>query len=478
MENQRDEKEILYDWQEAKEILATLMPKLLDNQENVRDFDIDNPIPLEKEDEIKNIEFGEDPRDAHEVIDQMHDLIYRYSTKQSHPKFFSFIPLALSPASIVGEVINSIYSPYGGSHVLSEGVATAQKWLINWMGENIGYPVKELGGLFVSGGSMANLTASVIAKNEKLKDEEILKGTVYISDQTHSSVAKGFHIMGIPLKNIKKIETDELFRIKPDVLREQMKKDKEEGYIPFLIVGTAGTTNTGSIDPLNELADIAEEFDSWLHIDGAYGATGVLSSYKDLYDGIERSDSVSWDGHKWLFQSYGCAAIICKDRLAMTRTFNANPEYLKDVAADDSKVNFWDIGIELTSPARGMRLWYTLQRVGMKGMRSAIDTGFESAKYFEELFKEEDYFEIVSPAMLSCINVRYYNEKYSEEELNEINHKLSEMATKRNESIYYTTQLRGKTVLRFCAIHPCLTREDIKEVVESIKADIVELGLE
>ena len=320
MENQRDDKEILYDWQEAKEILATLMPKLLDNQENIRDFDIDNPIPLEKENEIKNIEFGEEPRDAHEVIDQMHDLVYRYSTKQSHPKFFSFIPLALSPASIVGEVINSIYSPYGGSHVLSEGVATAQKWLINWMGENIGYPVKELGGLFVSGGSMANLTASVIAKNEKLKDEEILKGTVYISDQTHSSVAKGFHIMGIPLKNIRKIETDELFRIKPDALRAQMKKDKEEGFIPFLIVGTAGTTNTGSIDPLNELADIAEEFDSWLHIDGAYGATGVLSSYKDLFKGIERSDSVSWDGHKWLFQSYGCAAIICKDRLAMTRT--------------------------------------------------------------------------------------------------------------------------------------------------------------
>lgn len=475
MENNKD---ILYDWHEAKVLLSDILPELMDSQSEVPNNKIDNPLPIEQEEVIKNIEFKEEPRDPKEVIDQMHDLIYQYSTKQNHPKFFSFIPLALSPVSVVGDVINSIHSPFGGSHVLSEGVAIAQKWLINWMGENIGYPVKELGGLFVSGGSMANLTASVIARNEKLTDEEIPKGTVYISDQTHSSVAKGFHIMGVPLKNIKKIETDELFRMKPDVLREEMKKDKENGFIPFLIVGTAGTTNTGTIDPLDELADIAKEFDAWLHVDGAYGATGVLSSYKDLYKGIERSDSVSWDGHKWLFQSYGCAAIICKDRLAMTRTFNANPEYLSDVQADDSKVNFWDIGIELTSPARGMRLWYTLQRVGLKAMREAIDTGFESAKTFEKLFKQEDYFEIVSPAMLSCINVRYYNENYSEEELNEINNKLSAMASERNEAIYYTTELRGKKVLRFCAIHPCLTREDIKNVVESIKADIVEIGLE
>ncbi|MDO5018133.1 MAG: aminotransferase class I/II-fold pyridoxal phosphate-dependent enzyme [Lagierella massiliensis] len=474
MEN---EKNILYDWNEAKEIITNIVPKIIDKQTEILEQDIDNPLPKDKEEEIKNIGFGEEPRDPEEVIKQMNDLLYKYSTQQHHPKFFSFIPLALSPVSVVGEVINSIYSPYGGSHVLSEGIATAQKWMLNWMGENIGYSVKELGGLFVSGGSMANLTASVIARNEKLKDEEILKGTVYISDQTHSSVAKGFHIMGVPRANIRKIETDEKFKIKPNVLRELIKKDIEDGYIPFLIVGTAGTTNTGAIDPLNELADIAEEYNVWLHVDGAYGATGVLSSYKDLYSGIERSDSVSWDGHKWLFQTYGCAAIICKDRLAMTRTFNANPEYLSDVAAGDSKVNFWDIGIELTSPARGMRLWYTLQRVGQKGIRKAVDTGFESAKYFEELFKKEGYFEIVSEAMLSCINVRYYNEKYSDEKLNEINQKLSQMATDRNKSIYYTTELRGKKVLRFCAIHPLLSKEDIKTVVEELKEDIKTLNL-
>lgn len=472
-----DNLKLLYDWQEAQNLLREVLPEIIQRQIDVGNKKILNPIPKEREDEIKSIKFGEEPREPREVIEQMDRLLYKYRTIQNHPKFFSFIPLALSPVSVVGDIINSIHSPYGGAHVLSEGVAIAQKWLINWMGEQIGYPVKELGGIFVSGGSMANLTASVIARNEKLKDEEIPKGTVYISDQTHSSVAKGIHIMGTPLLNIRKIKTDDIFRMDVEDLKRQIEADIKDGFIPFLIVGTAGTTNTGSIDLLEEISKIAKKYNCWFHVDGAYGASGLLSSHKELFKGIEKSDSISWDGHKWLFQSYGCATIICKDRQAMARTFNANPEYLKDVESQDSNINFWDIGIELTCPARGMRLWYTLQRVGTKAFREAIDRGFENAKKFEEFFKKDEDFEIISPAMLSTINVRYVNEKYTLEELNEINHKLSEIASKRNEEVYYTTTLRGKTSLRFCAIHPQLTDADIEDVYKKLKRDIESLSL-
>lgn len=468
---------ILFQWEEAEKTLKKFMPIMVEEQANVAKTDILNPLPKEKQEAIKNIPFLEESRSAEDVLEDMHDLIYKYRTKQNNPRFFSFIPLALSPISVVGDAINAFYSPYGGSHTLSQGMAIAEKRLLNWMGEQIGYPVKELGGLFVSGGSMANLTASIVARDEKLKDEEFGKGTVYVSDQTHSSVAKGIRVMGIPKANIRKVKTNERFQIIPDDLRAQIEQDKKDGFIPFLIVGTCGTTNTGSIDPLHELADISEEYNTWLHIDGAYGASALLSSHRELLEGIERSDSVSWDGHKWLFQSYGCATVICKDRQAMSRTFMENPEYLTDVKSDDSNINFWDMGIELTAPARGMRLWYTLQRVGLKEMRRAIDKGFDNAEYFEQLFRAEDYFDIVSPAQLGIVNIRYYDDRHTEEEINEINHKLSEMAEQRNQSIYFTTMLNDKIVLRFCAINPLLTKEDIEDVVNNIKSDIASLGL-
>ncbi|PSM53238.1 PLP-dependent aminotransferase [Campylobacter blaseri] len=468
---------ILFQWKEAQESLNKFMPMMAEEQMNASRTSIINPLPEEKKEKIKSIPFQEEPRSANDVMDDLKELVYKYRTMQNNPRFFSFIPLALSPISVVGEAINAFYSPYGGSHTLSQGMAVAEKRLINWLGEQVGYPVKELGGLFVSGGSMANLTASIVARDEKLKDNEFYKGTVYISDQTHSSVAKGIRVMGIPRANIKKVKTNRYFQMIPEELEKQIQEDKEAGYIPFLIVGSCGTTNTGSIDPLHKLADISEKYNTWLHIDGAYGASALLSSYRELLDGIERSDSISWDGHKWLFQSYGCAVVICKDRQAMARTFNSNPEYLTDIKSDDSNINFWDMGIELTAPARGMRLWYTLQRVGLKEMRRAIDKGFENAKYFEELFKKEAYFEIVSPAQLSTVNIRYFDNNHSEEELNQINKKLSEMATKRNKAIYYTTMLNEKIVLRFCTINPLLTKKDVKEVVEEIKNDIVSLGL-
>lgn len=467
----------LFNWEEAKATLTKFMPLMVEDQIHTAQSDIVNPLPEDKRQALMDIPFQEGPRSADEVMHELNDFVYQHRTKQSHPRFFSFIPLALSPISVVGEAINSFYSPYGGSHTLSEGMAVAEKKLMNWMGEQIGYPVKELGGLFVSGGSMANLTASIVARDEKLKEDELVKGTVYVSDQTHSSVAKGIRIMGIPRANIRKVKTNDAFQMIAEDLEKQIEQDKADGFIPFLIVGSCGTTNTGSIDPLHQLADISEAHDMWLHIDGAYGASAILSSHRHLLDGVERSDSISWDGHKWLFQTYGCAVVICKDRQAMSRTFSENPEYLTDIQSDDSNINFWDMGIELTAPARGMRLWYTLQRVGLKEMRNAIDKGFESAQHFETLFRQQPYFEIVSPAQLSIVNVRFNDGKHTEQELNQINKKLSEMSTQRNNAIYYTTMLHNKTVLRFCCMHPLLTLQDVQQVVDQINEDLASLGL-
>lgn len=196
-------------------------------QDDIKDHGLSKEMSKEDIEKIKSIGFKEDGRKPEEVLNQMTELIYPHRTKLNHPRCFSFIPGAFSPYSIMGDLVNSIYNPYGGSHSLSEDAAYVEKWLINWMGEQIGYSAPELGGVFVSGGSMANLTACVVARDNKLKDDEIHRGTVYISDQTHSSVAKGFHIMGIPRDNIRKISTDDNFKMNVEELDNTIEIDKK-----------------------------------------------------------------------------------------------------------------------------------------------------------------------------------------------------------------------------------------------------------
>lgn len=318
---------------------------------------------------------------------------------------------------------------------------------------------------------MANLTAAFIARDDKLAESEFHLGTVYVSDQTHSSVAKGLQIIGIQTKNIRKVETNDQFEMKVDHLNQLIEEDKKEGKIPFLVVATAGTTNTGSVDPLKAIAQVAKEANLWMHVDGAFGASALLSSYAKELSGIELSDSISWDGHKWLFQTYGCAALIVKDRQKMAQSFSENPEYLLDIATGDEAINFWDIGVELTRPLRGMRLWYTLQVLGLDKIKEAIDTGYENALYIQEKFEQMSNFEIISPAKMSVVNVRY-NDGSDEIRLNQINHQLSQMATDQNEAIYYTTQLNGHIVLRFCAMHPELTKEEIDHLLSSLEQNV------
>ncbi|MEY8303389.1 pyridoxal phosphate-dependent decarboxylase family protein [Anaerosalibacter bizertensis] len=192
------------------------------------------------------------------------------------------MPNDMSPYSIFGEFINSIHNPYGGGCSISGGTATLENETIGWMGSLIGYDGEKLGGQFVSGGSMVNLTASIVARDDKLKPEEFIKGTVYVSDQTHSSVTKAVHLMGLPKKNVRIVPTIEDFKMDINKLEEIIKDDILNDFKPFLLVGSSGTTNIGSVDPLGKLGEIAEKYKIWYHVDGAYGASVLLSSHKDM----------------------------------------------------------------------------------------------------------------------------------------------------------------------------------------------------
>lgn len=416
-------------------------------------------------DKVKALKISKDGRPAKDVVEEMMKEIYQYRGDSNHPRFFGFVPGPASSISWLGDIMTSAYNIHAGGSKLAPMVNCIEQKLLKWFCEQAGFG-KKSGGVFVSGGSMANITALTAARDYKLNDETLSLGVAYISDQTHSSVAKGLRIIGIPNTRIRKIPSKADFTINTELLEQQIIQDKQDGLIPFVIIGTAGTTNTGSIDPLKELSAIAKKYQLWFHIDGAYGASVLLSpKYKHLLDGTELADSISWDAHKWLFQTYGCAMVLVRNVQHLFHSFHVNPEYLKDVEGDLERINTWDIGMELTRPARGLKLWLTLQILGTDLIGSAIEHGFQLADWAEEALTELPDWEIVSPSKLAMVNFRYAPKGLTKEQTDLLNEEISKKILENGYAAVFTTVLHGQTVLRICALHPETEKEDMYETI-------------
>lgn len=415
---------------------------------------------------IKQIGISKEGRPVDEVISEMTNEVYRYRGDANHPRFFGFVPGPASSISWLGDIMTSAYNIHAGGSKLAPMVNCIEQEVLRWLCKQVGFTGNS-GGVFVSGGSMANITALTAARDCKLNDENLHLGVAYVSEQTHSSVAKGLRIIGIPNSRIRKVATNSAFQMDMDMLKDMIAKDKENGFIPFVVIGTAGTTNTGSIDPLEEIAKICSDNQMWFHIDGAYGASVLLSpKYRHLLKGTELADSISWDAHKWLFQTYGCAMVLVKDIKHLFNSFHVNPEYLKDVEGDMEHINTWDIGMELTRPARGLKLWLTLQVLGTRLIGSAIEHGFQLAEWTQEALEELDNWEIVSKAQLAMLNFRYTADDLTDEQTDLLNEKVSEKIVESGYAAVFTTILNGKKVLRICALHPETTRDDMRTTVQ------------
>lgn len=300
--------------------------------------------------------------------------------------------------------MTNAYNPHASCRNNGQAAYLIEKKLIRWMCGLAGYP-EGSGGLFVSGGSIANLTALTAARDAKLTFKERAHAVVYVSEQTHASVSKGLHIIGFSRDQIRMVPTDSAFCMELSALRAAIGKDMEKGKRPFAVIASAGTTNTGSVDPLTEISGICREFDMWMHVDGAFGASVLLSErYRKHLSGIECSDSLSWDAHKWLMQTYGCSVVLVRNRSDLVRSFAAHPEW-----------------------------------------------------------------EIVSPAQMGIVNFRYVSDRrMGEQDLDMVNQAIAREITESGFAQIFTTELRGKTVLRMCTINPETTEKDICDTIERL----------
>ncbi|KAJ6001158.1 pyridoxal phosphate-dependent transferase [Penicillium waksmanii] len=404
--------------------------------------------------------------------------IFSYGFRVGHPRFFSVIPSPSCPESWIGETITSAFNPFSGSQKAGTGVCAIEKSFIAWICEQIGLP-SSAGGHFVSGASVANLTALIVARDQMLGEKmwRRERAVGYISDQTHFCVRKALGIIGFSDRNIRVIESNSQYRMDATQLSRMIDQDLKSGNIPFVIVGTCGTTNTGSIDPLEELAEIADKHNIWLHIDAAYGGSVAFSkTYKGLVAGLRHANSISWDAHKWLFQVHGCGAVLFRERTHPLKSFASSADVLASIEDAENLLDPWNYGIELTRPARHMPLWFSLQSLGMDKVDAMISRGFYLAKLVETELRKLPHWKIISPADMGIITFRYVpKEKFTPgPDL------LSSLISKRLEAediaIILTTRLKGMVCLRMCTINPRTQDCEIRQVVKAL--DQVAKGFE
>lgn len=413
------------------------------------------------------MDIPDEGRDVSDVVYEMQEEIYRKILPVQHPRSFVCIPSTMSLISWMGDVMINLYNPHAGCKANGPAADAIEKKLIRWFCGLAGYPEETCGGLFVSGGSIANLTALTAARDAKLSEKERSLAVVYVSDQTHASVAKGLHIIGFAKDQIRVIPSDAAFSMDMQLLRENVENDKKAGRIPFAVAASAGTTNTGSVDPLTEIAELCDTYHLWMHVDGAFGASALLSdTQREKLKGIERSDSLSWDAHKWMQQTYGCSMVLVRDQENLSRSFFAHPEYLKDATGAEGEIEFWDLGLELTRPARALKLWMTLQVLGRDGMASCIDKSCCLAELAEAEIRKLSGWEILSPAQFGVLNFRYVPDKtLPDAAADEIQEKIAETVNKSGYALLYTTQLKRKKVLRLCIINPRTAEADVKNTI-------------
>ena len=425
-----------------------------------------DPVTFE---EILNEPIPEAGSGWEDVLEQFERQVLTTIDHLDHPRFFAYIPSSSNFVSVMADTLASGYNIFNSLYPLGTGAAVVERAAISWLRQLCGMP-EEAGGLFVSGGAVANLTGLAVARQIMLNGD-MNDAVIYCSDQAHFVISRGLRILGFTPEQLREIHAGEDFRLPVAVLEQAIAEDRAAGKRPFCVAATAGTTNTGAVDPLNDLADLCEREDLWLHVDGAYGASACLTEHRKLeLAGIGRADSLTWDAHKWMFQPVECSVLLVRDRHHLSDTFKETAHFLTD-AEEHSKdtvgeeMNFMYQGIQLTRYFRAFKLWMSLKVFGLRAVREAIERGFQLAELAESLLRDSDRWEIVTPAQMAIVTFRYKPRDGDEWLANKVTEGLQGAMAANGFAFASTTKLLGKTVMRLVTNNPRTTSSDIRQTI-------------
>jgi len=399
------------------------------------------------------------------LLDFLMNKVIPVSINTPHPAYLGYIPGGGLYPSAVADFLGAATNRFTGAWFAAPAAVRLETNVLEWFAEWMGYP-QSARGILTSGGSLANLSAVVTARRHLL-GEDISRGVVYASDQTHHCVMKVALLAGIPEQNIRLLSVDRNFKAVPEYFEKAIKADLKKGRKPFFLVGNAGTTNTGAVDPLPQLAEIAKKYGLWFHIDAAYGGFfNLCKEGKKVLKGLETSDSIVLDPHKGLFVPYGSGSLLVKDGELLRSAHMLTAEYLMDHMTPEEEMDSSEYSPELSRPYRGLRVWLPLKLFGVKAFRENLAEKLQLTQWMYKRFLEEPGFECMNVPELSVIAFRYRPKKGDVEEFSR---KLLAYIVKSEKLFLSSTLLNGKFVIRVCVLSFRTHQAEVEQAFEIIR---------
>jgi len=408
-------------------------------------------------------------RPAEELLDLLFDRVIPKSFNTAGPGYVAYIPGGGLPHSAVADFIADATNRYVGVFAAAPGLAQIETNVVRWLADILGYP-EGARGILTTGGSLATFSAVVAARRDRLP-ENCLSGMLYTSDQGHHAIEKAALLAGFPAANVRRIASDERFRIRLDALESAIGEDRAAGRTPFFVVGNAGTTNTGAVDDLAALAALCERDRLWFHVDGAYGGFFRLTvEGRRRMAGIERSDSAVLDPHKGLFLPYGTGALLVRDGEKLKRAHALTAEYLPSMQEAPDLVDFNLLSPELSRDFRGLRVWLPLKMHGIGPFRTNLEEKLDLTRLAARGLAEIPGMEILAEPQLSIVAFRLAAEGREGADLDELNRDLLARVNGRQRVYLTGTMLRGRFAIRICILSFRTHRDRIEMALEDIRA--------
>jgi glutamate/tyrosine decarboxylase-like PLP-dependent enzyme len=447
------------------------------------------PVAPESYREMRSTFFGpsnepvpapEKPATSAEILEEFRERVAPLAFSSYHPRSYSYFTPSPLPMSIAGETLAQWLNQGIDVWAAGPGGAFVEEEVTTWLRDLVGLGEGSWG-VLTSGGVMANVMALTVARDVHLARmlgrtdpprASALEGVrVYASDQAHFSIERGLSVLGFPPETLRIVPSDDRFRLHGGLVAEAVAEDRANGLLPFAIAAVSGSTNTGSVDLVGELADIAEREGMWLHVDAAYGGAARFSKRDAVrVPDLERSDSITIDPHKWFFQAYDIGALLVKRRDDLRRTFHREPEYYRHPNPEEAPLNWMQFSIEGTRRFRALKLWLSWKHLGSDGFGRLIEHNDDLAAYLANRCLEADDFEVVPiEPELSVVCFRHVPTDLDPSKLDGYQDRLQRALEVSGEGWVSTTTLRGRTYLRAGIVNYLSREADIDRIIDALR---------
>jgi glutamate/tyrosine decarboxylase-like PLP-dependent enzyme len=457
---------------QAVDMIAANLERLQKRQEPAR-----RAVPADLREELLHQALPQHGSDPEDLLAYFEKNIQPYPLGHINPRFFAWVNSPAAPISVIGEFLAaSMNSSTAGGDQSSVYLEHA---VLDWLKEIMGLPLSS-GGILVSGGSMASTVGLAVMRNVKAASGDVrARGMqkenapmiVYTSSEGHSCIQKAVELLGIGSDNLRRIPVDADYRMDVAQLARQIQIDREMGLRPVCVAASAGTVNSGAIDPLDEIADLCQSEGLWFHVDGAYGGIGILSEQSGhLYKGIERADSLGIDPHKWMYMPVECGCALVRDRQAMRDTFSAVAPYLRD---DRQMPWFSEFGPQQSRGFRALKLWLAMKQVGVEGYRRLISRDIQLARLLREKIQARPALELLSdgPISVTCFRCR----PAGVSDLDDFNRAVTAIVQAKGDVYMTSTQLNGIFVLRANIINFRTSEADLDFLLDAVEQAAAEV---